>query len=215
MIRHTFFNFSVLTLIFALSGCQGLNPVNDTAGYLFRSKSPKVNFLKGFEYLEIEWRGRTSTMVLGYRESQGSQVSEHWYSGQGEMLQLINGRIVQVIGMTKEVRNVSSYPPAWTDILTDQSSVAWMQTKEVMPRYRIGLQEFMMSRQSTPAASEKALAADATGWIIEEVKSKNEKGMPWFYQQKFALISNRVVYSEQCVTHEMCFKLKPLGVVVP
>ncbi len=210
-----FFNTSVFAILWPLTGCHGFNPVIDTAGYLWGSESTNASFTLGFEYLQVDWQGRKSFMALGYRETQGSQVSERWYSGQGEMMQLINGRIMQVFGMVKEVRDVSTNPPAWADILSRPTPIVWSQTKEVMPGYRFGVTEFVLSQPSTITTSEKALAADATAWVVEEVKSKSEKGRPWVYQQRFALLNDRVVYSEQCFAQEMCFKLKPMGVVVP
>jgi Group 4 capsule polysaccharide lipoprotein gfcB, YjbF len=216
MIRQTFATYILRhAMLLVLPGCQGFNPVIDTAGHFWAGKAHKNSFSPGFEYLEVEWQGRKAAMALGHRETKGAQVNEHWYSGQGEMIKLVNGRVVQVLGMTKEVRHALGTPPAWADLLTHRSPVVWSQTKEVMPLYRYGLQEYFLSRQSTPTASEKAIASEATAWVVEEVKSKTEKGMPWIYQQKFALVAGKVIYSEQCVAPEMCFKLKPLGVVVP
>lgn len=216
MIRHTFTTQIVrYAMLVLLAGCQGFNPVIDTAGHFWAGKAQKDIFSPGFEYLEVEWQGRKAAMALGYRETKGAQVSEHWYSGQGEMIKLVNGRVVQVLGMTKEIRNALGAPPVWADLLEHRSPVVWSQTKEVMPLYRYGLREFFLSQQSTPAAADKAIASEATAWVIEEVKSKNEKGTPWIYQQKFALLGDKVIYSEQCFAPEMCFKLRPLGVVVP
>lgn len=215
MLNTSFKRVFAFAISLTLAGCQGFNPVTDTAGYFLSNKTAKSSISAGFEYLEVEWQGRKAAMALGYRETQGSHVSEHWYSGQGEMLKLLNGRIVQAIGMTHEVRNIETNTPVWSDILTRRSPVVWSQTKEVMPRYRYGLKEFVLSKEMTPSASEKGRASDATTWVIEEVKTKDEKGKVWVYQQKFALNGNSVIYSEQCLVPEMCFKLKPLGVVVP
>ena len=202
-------------MLLVLAGCHGFNPVIDTASHFWAGMAQKDSFYPGFEYLEVEWQGRKAAMALGYRESKGTQVNEHWYSGQGEMIKLVNGRLVQVLGMTKEVRHVSGASPVWEDLLMHRSPVVWSQTKEVMPLYRYGLQEYFLSQQSTPTASDRAIASEATAWVVEEVKSKTEKGTSWIYQQKFALVGNKVIYSEQCVAPEMCFKLRPLGVVVP
>jgi hypothetical protein len=216
MIHQTFTTHIVrYAMLLVLAGCQGFNPVIDTAGHFWEGKAQKDSFSPGFEYLEVEWQGRKAVMALGYRETAGTQVSEHWYSGQGEMMKLVNGRVVQVFGMTREVRNVLGTPPVWADLLAHRSPVAWSHTKEVMPLYRYGLQEYFLSQQSTPTASDRAIASEATAWVVEEVKSKTEKGTPWTYQQKFALVGDKVIYSEQCVAPEMCFKLTPLGVVVP
>lgn len=216
MQRIYFFSFVYLTFM-TLGGCQGFNPVTDTAGHFLRSNknAEKMAYLPGFEYLEVEWQGRKAAMALGYRENKGSQVSEYWYSGQGEMLKLLNGRIVQVLGMTQEVRSLSTNTPSWADLLSHRLPVVWSQTKDTMPGYRYGLQEFVISQQVIPTRVETALVNTTDGWVLEEIKSKEESGKTWIYQQKFALANDRVIYSEQCVARDMCFKLKPLGVVVP
>jgi hypothetical protein len=198
-------------------GCQGFNPVTDTAGYFFQSNWSQKNgiFKPGFEYLELDWQGRKTALALGYRNIQGSQVVEHWYSGQGEVLKLHNGRIVQVNGMTQEVRYTSTDLPVWAELLAHRLPVVWSQTKDTMPGYRYGLQEFVISQQVTAIRAEASLLREPAQWVLEEVKSKQISGQMWIYQQKFAIQNDRVIYSEQCVAYDMCFKLKPLGVVVP
>jgi hypothetical protein len=200
-----------------LAGCEGLNPVTDTAAHFMRSSKngPKEVFAPGFEYVEVEWQGRKSVMALGYRNTNGNQVTEHWYSGQGEMVKLVNGRITQVLGMTNEVRSSVSKAPEWSELLSHRLPVVWGQTKDAMPMYRYGVQEFVMTQQVSPTKAETALAPSASNWVLEEVKSKELSGKTWVYEQKFALANNVVIYSEQCLAPSMCFKLKPLGVVVP
>lgn len=217
MMRRIYFFCLVCLTAVTLGGCQGFNPVTDTAGHFLRSneKADKTAYLPGFEYLEVEWQGRKAAMALGYREYKGLQVSEYWYSGQGEMLKLLNGRIVQVFGMTQEVRSLSTNTPAWADLLSHRLPVVWSQTKDTMPGYQYGLQEFVISQQVTPTHDEVTLVNTTASWVLEEVKSKEEGGKTWIYQQKFALTNDRVIYSEQCVAQGICFKLKPLGVVVP
>lgn len=213
--RYTFIG-QVFTLATSLTlvGCQGFNPVTDTAGHFLSNKKPKASFSAGFEYLEVDWQGRKAAMALGYRETNGSKVIEHWYSGQGEMLKMVNGRVVQVLGMTQEVRHVDTNTPVWSDILAHRLPMVWSQTKEVMPGYRYGLKEYAITQQVNPSAAERTLITNATAWVLEEIKSKDEKGKVWIYQQKFAVNGDKVIYSEQCLAPEMCFKLRPLGVVV-
>lgn len=204
-------------VLLCLTACAGFNPVTDTAGYFFQSSvsAQEKRYVPGFEYLEVEWQGRKSAMALGYRSLNSAQTDEHWYTSQGEMLKLQNGRIVQVLGMTREVRRLSTNTPPWTNLISHKLPVVWSQTKDVMPDYRFGLQEFVITQQMNPTSAEQSLIKGATHWIAEEIKSKDATGKTWIYQQKFALANDRVIYSEQCIARDMCFKLKPLGVVVP
>jgi hypothetical protein len=130
------------------------------------------------------------------------------------MVKLLNGRMVQVIGMTREIRSTSSNLPDWSEVLSHRLPLVWSQTKDTMPGYRFGLQEFVISQQVPPSTAEANLLGGASQWVLEEVKSKQISGQTLIYQQKFAIQNNRVLYSEQCVAYDMCFKLKPLGVVV-
>lgn len=218
VMQHQNFKTNIsFAAIVGLTACSGFNPVTDTAGYFFQSgvSSLEKTYVPGFEYLEVEWLGRKSVMALGYRSVSGTHTDEHWYTNQGEMLKLQNGRIAQVLGMTRELRRLSNNSPSWTDLTSRKLPVGWSQTKDVMPGYRFGLQEFVITQQVDPTSTEQSLSKVATHWIAEEIKSKDASGKTWIYKQKFALANNQVVYSEQCVAQDMCFKLRPLGVVMP
>lgn len=203
-------------LLALLAGCEGFNPVADTAvHFIQRGSSVSVGgFAPGFEYLEVEWQGRKSSLALGYREVNGSTVVDHWYSGHGEMIKLVNGRIAQVLGMTSEIRSATEKAPEWSELMSHRLPIVWVQSKDTMPAYRYGVKEYVISQQVSATRVEASTAALASHWFLEEVKSKDATGKTWIYQQKFAVANNVVVYSEQCVAPDMCFKLKPLGVVV-
>lgn len=205
------------SMVVWLTACAGFNPVIDTAGYSFQRSvsSQEKSYVPGFEYLEVEWQGRKSAMALGYRSVNAGQTDEYWYSSQGEMLKLQNGRIVQVLGMTREVRRIYAKTPVWVDLTSQKLPTVWLKTIDVMPSYRFGVQEFVITQQVTPKSIDQLVGKDVTHWIAEEVKSKDDTGKTWIYKQKFALANNVVIYSEQCVAKDMCFRLKPLGVVVP
>ena len=200
----------------ALMGCQNLNPVSDTALYFFTpgNASKHVAYVPGFEYLELDWDGHKAFLALGYRSVNTFSVVEHWYSAQGEMLSLRNGRIVEALGTTHEVRNKSSNEPSWADLIARKSPMVWIGVKDVMPGYRYGLKEHAISQNVIPTNSERQLLKVEAEWVLEEVKSKTPSGEVWIYQQKFAIANDKVIYSEQCISPQVCFKLRPLGVVV-
>ena len=77
-----------------LSGCLGVNPTMDMLTTFLPGKEPALMVAKGYEYLLIEVDGRKTAMALGARqdviESGQVRVHEHWYSGQREMIHMVN-----------------------------------------------------------------------------------------------------------------------------
>lgn len=196
-----------------LAACQGFNASTDTIGFAFSSalNSNTATYLPGFEYIEVEFDGKKTALALGYRDFNGQDVEEYWYSGTGEMLALRNGRLFQVMGMTNEVRQTSREVPSWSQLQANHLPLTWMRTRDVQPGYRYGLNEYVTSevRQSKRSESEQIQT-----WVFERVSSKTADGREWRYQERFQLDKGVVVFSEQCIAPQMCFKLKPLGVVV-
>jgi hypothetical protein len=141
----------------------------------------------GFEYLLIEIDGRKTAMALGSREvllQQGQeQVHERWYSGQREMIHMVNGRLHTAVGLTVEWRHQRSTPPTWEAVGQAQDKLTWRRELDIMPGYRFGLTDHVQTRVSAAP-----------------------KGTPTLHQGK-------VVYSEQCLSPTVCFKFQPVGLV--
>lgn len=220
-------SMSVLVVALTLQGCRGSNPVYDTLTNVLPWSQQYANLQPGFEYLWVSVDGKASVMALGARETRGNAVHEHWYTGQGEMLHLVDGRVQQALGFTHELRQQTGAPPAWGSFaaqlgqvsMKDQTQstkdVVWTRQLDVMPGYRFGVQETVVSRTvAEPARLPEGVPANAQ-WVADEVRGKKANGLPWVYAQRFALANNRVVYSEQCLAPAVCLKLRPLGVVVP
>ncbi len=140
---------------------------------------------------------------------------EYWYTGQGEMLYLRNGRIQEAKGFTQEWRGQTSSPPEWADLLQSNRAISWRRQLDVMPGFRYNLVDHITTYNlPTPKQLPESVPTNAL-WIGDSVESKIENGRPWRFEQKFALEQGVVVYSEQCLAPELCFKLRTLGVVVP
>jgi len=150
-------------------------------------------------------------MALGRREMDGNDVREFWYSGQREMLQLFNGRIEVVLGMTREVRHVNGYKPNLHRVVDEIQPVVWQRSLDMMPGYQFGLLEFLTTTKTDRPRNASEDFPSSTQWISETVQRQERHGRVTSYQQLFALQQGRVVYSEQCLAVDMCFKLKYLG----
>lgn len=214
----------VLLLSFLLSACQGVNPVLDTVGVLFPSSAPSAHHQSGFEYLKASDGGHGVDLALGWRKTDGLAVHEYWYSGQREMLHLLNGRLFNVIGAKQELRvqsPVNPAAPSWQAITAAKQSKAsggalvWSRTRDLQPGYRYGVVEYITSRQIKPTDTQRELASSAAVWFEDQVESKTKDGQVWRYKELFAVVDNRVVYSLQCVGPDLCLRLQPLGVIKP
>lgn len=208
------FKYSLTCLLMSLlSACQGINASTDTLGVVFSSaiNSNKTMYVPGFEYIEVELNGNTTALALGYRKVEGADIEEHWYSGVGEMLTLRNGRLVEVLGMIGEVRQTSREIPKWDQLEANHSPLTWMRTRNLHPGYRYGVKEYVTSEAKV---NKKVNRQTNQTWVLETVQSERADGREWRYEEKFQLENGRVVFSEQCLTPSICFKLKPLGVVV-
>lgn len=200
---------TAFTLIF--SACQGTSPVFDTALSVFYPLGRNPQFSANFEYLQVDFDGRNAYLALGSRELVGNDVRESWYSGQREMLQLLNGRIERVLGMTREVRQVSIDRPNWDSVVEGVHPVVWQRNLDMMPGYHYGILEFISTSKTIRPRNVPDDVAYSSEWIFETVQRQERHGRVTSYQQLFALQQGRVVYSEQCLAFDMCFKLKYLG----
>lgn len=222
--------FPSIFLAALLCACQGVNPSLDTARAMFPSIALRINYQPGVEYLQVSHGGHKAAMALGWRKADGPVVHEYWYSGQREMLHLLDGRMFSVMGMTQELRTqVPANPaaPSWQAIAEATQSKAsggalvWSRTRDVQPGYRYGVVEYITSRQIKPTPAQQAqltrltLAAETAMWFEDQVEGKAQDGQTWRYTEQFAVANNRVVYSLQCVGPDLCLRLQPLGVMKP
>jgi len=183
-------------------------------------KSTQIKLYKpGFEYLAVSLDGRASVMALGerrvYGRGESRHVHEHWYTGQGEMLYLVDGRIQQVLGFTHEWRGQTSMPPIWDAVLSNSREISWRRVLDVMPGYRYNLIDTVTTYKTTAPQRLPDGVSPQAQWVADLVNSKDDDGLEWWYLQKFAVLNSRVVYSEQCIDKALCLKMRPLGVVVP
>jgi hypothetical protein len=212
------FKLALVCVVTLLWGCRS-NPTFDTLSTLSPWRAQYAAVQPGMEYVWVSLDGRASVMALGERTVQGHgdgrHVHERWYTGQGEMLYMVDGRIQQALGFTHEWRGQTSTPPAWDAVLSNTRELSWRRTLDVMPGYRYNLIDNITTYKTTAPKRLPEGVSPQTQWVADLVSSKGDDGLDWWYLQKFALLDGRVVYSEQCVAKALCLALRPLGVVVP
>jgi hypothetical protein len=202
-----------------LYGCQS-NPTYDTFRTLLPWSKKYSQIQPGFEYILVTANGHQALMALGSRFSLtefGSQtlVHEYWYTGAGEMLHLVDGRINKALGFTFEIRNQTNNAPSWEEVVEAKNKLIWYRKIDLMPRFRYGVQNNVFTFEvQSPTSAPEFVPLNAK-WVTDLVESKSFDGSPWIYSQLFAIVDRRVLYSEQCIDKSLCLKIRNLGLLIP
>lgn len=195
----------------ALGACSlvGHTPVTRTifdaiAGL---SKNTDDTQLKpNLRYLRVTVRGRVALMVLGYVELYPEGAIDTWYSSEGEVIRLQNGRVVATAGLETNWRTVKNFSlPSWKDML-DRQAVVYPRERDEMPGYRFGIADSVALYPVRAPSNAKLVGLPAQGlqWYEEAVRGQPD-GLP---SARFALQVKdgepRVIYGEQCLSQKLC-----------
>ena len=212
----------LLAALLFLTGCQPLlkqfGATGETLGYAItpKKKSQLGPLVPGHEYLLAEVNGRQVILALGQRKTtpsaDGDVVDEYWYSASREMIHLRNGRLHVIMGMHTEWRDNRSTPPAWSALQAQGQAAQWQRTRDEMPYYRFDIQDRIRTQALAhpPGAVPEGLPTQghAIRWAQDHIETTTPKGYRWVYTQNFALAANQVIYSEQCISPELCLRLQ-------
>jgi hypothetical protein len=204
----------VLVGLSALTGCVQ-TPISQTMVEAFgKGKSSNVDTVKlnpNLKYLRVTVRDRAVLMVLGYLDNTPHGKIETWYSSEGEVLKLLNGRVLSTNGLEIDWRNVKyASLPAWSELdglRSNSLNFQFTRTHDQMPAYRFGISE-VVNLYSVGAPSNSnlvGLSANQLKWFEENVKGTSH-GLP---SARYGLSTKDgqafVVYGEQCFSSELCF----------
>jgi len=93
----------------SLSGCSH-TPITltfyEAAGIAKRTNLDNFELNPGLSYLRVTIKDKPLLMVLGYTEVLPQGTLNTWYSNQGEVLQLLNGRVWSTAGLAIDWKNV-------------------------------------------------------------------------------------------------------------
>lgn len=164
-----------------------------------------------YRYLHVTLTGaKPALLVLGYLDAHPQGVIEVWYSAQGEILRLQNGRLVGTTGLPLDWRRVDypQPPPAWQSV--PAAGARFTRVRDEQPGYRLGLMEqvFLTPLQKPPLALPDDSLASAA-WFQESYTEANGATRPdaWF-----ALGNDggqkAIVYSRQCLSSSACLTLQ-------
>ena len=201
--------------VLGLSACMGMNPVIDTALRAVGEQPAAPQFVPGVAYLHITVNGRQAWMALGERTQDTQGVHTYWYSGQGEMLHLRNGRLVEALGLTHELRGQRGVAPSWDAVAQSPQGVQWQHQRDWMPGYRYGVWANISSQTTVPTPQQEQLVGPGAQWFVDRVHTQMAQAQAWHYLERFAVRDQQVVYSEQCLAPQLCLTLRHVGVVKP
>lgn len=197
--------------LLGLAGCAH-TPVSLTLFELLGLNKPvdRLQLNPQLRYLRVRVDGRTSLMVMGYSETTAQGPLETWYSGEGEVLRLRNGRVASTVGLDVDWRAVRDTGlPSWDEMLVRQS-VDFVRERDVMPGHRFGVTDTVsLYRVAVPSASNLVgLKPADLQWFEESVR-----GAKGSFAARYALRSvagvPTVVYGEQCLSDDLCFSWQP------
>jgi hypothetical protein len=224
LLRGRFLFLLSSPIVLLLSGCLAttgqLGAIEDA--WKLASASTKVDtskLPKRYEYLLIYAGGKPAIMGLGKRTQtstpQGEVVDEFWFSTQGEMMIMRNGRIHTVFGMPPEWRNNQSSPPTWQQTLSAPQAISWLRVRDEMPNYRYGISDKIVTTALASPPPLDKIASELVPtqnpqikWVQDSVETSNDKGQRWAFTQVFAIDQNQVVYSEQCISPVYCLQIQ-------
>jgi len=211
------FSFKLVGLLMGLllvSGCIQ-TPVTQTLVEAFgKGGSSNVDAIKPnpkLKYLRVTVRDRAVLMVLGYLENTPQGKLETWYSSEGEVIKLLNGRVLSTNGLELDWRNVGyTTLPEWSalnSLKPNTTPIEFKRTHDQMPAYKFGISEAVqIYGVNAPSNSNLVgLPANQLKWVEEKVKGTLH-GLP---SARYGLDAKDgqtfVVYGEQCFSSDLCF----------
>ncbi len=221
-----FCRFALLLGIGLLSACTGNQGAAwETIKLVFQSPSAQLDqqaTQPQFLYLRAQINDASAQLVLGYRQASDQGEIDTWYSGQRELIQLQNGRLIGSQGLDinwSDVRLIN--PPDLTNpeevnfnrLQQKKSPLRFRRERLVMPGYQQIQEQVTLERlASAPSDAPKALRNDSgIFWVRESaIPAGAGKANPASnaLEATYAIraIGDRqtVVYGKQCLAQDLC-----------
>lgn len=204
--------------LLGLTACASNSLLSEVASAVFREnfsddarQAPAVKLNPSYQYLLATLDGaKPALLVLGYVDTHPQGNIEVWYSGQGEVIRLQNGRLVGSTGLAVQWRRVvyPTAPPAWQSV--PASGVQFARIRDEHPGYRLGFmdQVFLTPLQISPHNLPSDVQKTAV-WYQERYAEASGESIPAAW---FALGTHdgqtTIVYSRQCLSPSLCLTLQ-------
>ncbi|MDP9903041.1 hypothetical protein [Variovorax ginsengisoli] len=185
----------------------------DTVTTLYKgSPEPDASaFNPKFRYLRTVFNGKVFYLALGNTEQRPEGTVEVWYSGGGEVVRLLDGRVYSTSGLPVDWRQARFNPapalPAWSTAAT-----RFVRERDVMPGYRFSIRDEVVRTPVAPPRSSgiKGTAAASLQWYEERSASTPAAASlpPALFAVSVASGAPQVIYSEQCLTTDLCMSFE-------
>lgn len=196
------------------TGLFGCTPLGEAAllaskravGLADSAKDLRLN--PNFLYLKVRSNTSLAHLALGEIEQHPAGEIEVWFSAEHEVLKLQQGRIVAF----------NSLPISWSQTITSLSEMAYRRRLDLMPDYRIGIEQTIDRQQLKGGApqfvisrlSPSAAASNIT-WISERIQGTNDlKKDGYIGIDPNATGRARFRWGYQCLTDELCLHWEKL-----
>jgi hypothetical protein len=167
-----------------------------------------------FAYLRVTRGSHVALLWRGNTEPAPGGTVEVYYSGSGEVVRLLDGRIVGALGLTTEWRRVSLAAPSWQSLAASPQGASFVRVRDVMPGYRYGVRDELLVRPM-PAPAKSALRGvdpTALAWFEERSVSaarprgdERDRVLPAArYAVDLSQREPQVIYAEQCIAADLC-----------
>lgn len=193
-----------------------------TARHLYNaSPSDSHTFRPEFSYLRATFEGRTVFLVLGNVDPHPEGPTEVWYSASGEAVRLRHGRLVGTAGLATDWRAVRLFnTPAWPSAAASERAAARFQReRDMMPGYRSGIRDDIEQRPIEPPTDSMLAGRTASSLRWIEERSSTRPASASLPPARFGLaqVGDRleVVYSEQCLSRDLCLSFERWNPSVP
>ena len=227
----------LLGLLLLLTGCAVGSPAADIARAWWQRPPSRVDATAQgqgldprYRYLRVQVAGSVpALLVLAFEDATAQGPVEVWYSGQGETLQTLDGRLVASHGLPTDWRRVA-WPdgvPSWSLLGTGPQGAPvaqYRRQRDELPSHAFNQTDRLALHardwaQVPPAvrpnAGEAAHWADWR-WFEERSLGSLTQPMPLapalpsaWYAVGERLGTRGVVYSFQCLTQDYCLRLQP------
>jgi hypothetical protein len=200
----------VLLLSIFLAGCETsptLQSLKDLGKYFSPGSStataaPALN--PAYRYLRIQTGKQVAYFARGYVDPLPEGKVEVWYSGGKEVLKLLDGRVVGMVGTATEWLSVKLIsPPTWGDKL---DGMEYERRLDISPGYRYGVRERLRLKRLPPPSDTKLAGLKSQDIVWYREVPVGPSAVP---SALYGLMQEgdawRVVYSEVCLDTNLCF----------
>lgn len=205
---------SLLALLSLCACTAGTSAISESLRLLVPrdAEADRAVLRPGWRYLRVGIDGRVALLVLGYTEPHAGGETEVWYSAKGEVLKTRRGRIVATAGLTTDWREVRLPAlPRWSAV--GATPIRYQRERDEMPGYRAGIRETLALRAIAAPGRGAPRQIDAARLRWYEERDDNDgAAQRSLYAVHIAGDAETVLYSEQCLTRNLCLTLQWLPV---